>query len=143
LAYRARITDPGSGCALPYSTISQVNIYPGASSQVTINDVNICLDGAAVLTATITNGSGGGTSIWQTSPDSLTFTDIPFATSTTYVPPTNVVGTTYYRFYTVEPPQSACPSPVISNVAKVVVHADPTVTVTNSNGEICVGGLQH
>ena len=32
LAYRARITDPGSGCSTPYSTISTVNVYNGASS---------------------------------------------------------------------------------------------------------------
>ncbi|MEO5906092.1 MAG: hypothetical protein ABIQ11_05165, partial [Saprospiraceae bacterium] len=140
LAYRARIVDPGSGCSTPYSTISTVNVYTGASSTVTINNEDVCVGGLAVLTATINNGSGGGTSIWQSSPDSLTWSDIPGETSTQYTVPTGSPHTTFYRFYTLEPAQSECPSPIISNVALVVVHADPVVNVTITNGQICVGG---
>jgi hypothetical protein len=115
-------------------------VYPGASSVVVINDVDICVDGVAILTATIVNGSGGGTSIWQSSPDSLTWSDIPNENAPTYLVPTGAPHTTYYRFYTVEPPQSACPSPVISNVALAIVRPDPQVSVTVSSGMICIGG---
>ncbi len=138
--YRARITDPGSGCSTPYSTISTVNIFAGASAIVTVNDVDICVGGNALLTAVITGGSGGGTSIWQSSPDSIAWTAISGATSPTYSPPTGSPGSMYYRYYTVEPGNSNCPSPVISNAALVVVNPDPTVNVSVSNSTICVGG---
>ena len=58
---------------------------------------DVCIDGDALLSVTITGGSGTITYQWESSTDGTTWSPITGATNSTYDAPTDVAGTTYYR----------------------------------------------
>jgi hypothetical protein len=54
---QGRIIDPNSGCSEPFSNIATVIVQPNAVVNITLNNAEVCIDGDATLTATITGGS--------------------------------------------------------------------------------------
>jgi len=74
-------------------------------------------DPAVITASTPIGGSGTYTYQWQSSPDNVTFTNIPGATSATYDPP--VANTTIYYMRVVS---STCALPLNSNVITIQVQ---------------------
>jgi len=74
-------------------------------------------DPAAITASTPSGGSGTYTYQWQSSPDNVTFTDIPGATLITYDPPA-ISATIYYRRVV----SSSCAQPVNSNAISITVQ---------------------
>jgi hypothetical protein len=137
--YRVRVIDPNSGCSEPFSNIVTVIVQPNATVSITLNNAEVCIDGDATLTAIITGGSSALTYQWQSSPNgSSGWANIGGATSLTYIAPTNVAGTTWYRLQ-INDPQPSCSDPA-SNALSVLVKPDPTASIVAQNLEICVGG---
>jgi len=103
-------------------------------------------DPAVITASTPSGGSGTYTYQWQSSPDNLTFTDIPGATSITYDPPV-INATTYYRRVV----SSSCAQPVNSNVISITVQpalagntlTAPAITTFCATGDpaIITGGV--
>ncbi|MDX1407135.1 MAG: hypothetical protein R3330_03350, partial [Saprospiraceae bacterium] len=136
--YRAVITDTLSDCSDPVSGSVLVTVLPDATVSVAVDNAVVCIDGSVLLTATVNDGSGLLTLQWQSSPDSATWTNIPGQTGTTYSPPTNAAGTTYYRVV-VSDTNSGCADPE-SNGVSVTVLEDATLTLSINNPEVCVDG---
>ncbi|MDQ3015304.1 MAG: VWA domain-containing protein, partial [Bacteroidota bacterium] len=138
IQYRVRIIDINSGCATPFSNIVSVIVTVSATVSAAVNNAEVCIDGTALLTATITGGSSGLTRQWQSSPNGSAWTNIAGATATTYSAPTSVAGTFFYRIIITDP-NASCADPV-SNQVIVIVVPDPVVNVTPASTEICIGG---
>ena len=136
--YRVRVIDISSGCSQPFSNISTVVVQNNATVSITVSNSEVCIDGSALLTATVTGGSTGITLQWQSSPNNVTWTNISGATSSTYNAPTSVAGTTWYRIQVTDS-QPLCADPA-SNSLSVLVRPDPTVSVSAQFAEICIGG---
>jgi hypothetical protein len=136
--YRARIVETASGCSVPFSNIVTVIIREDAVVSVDVNNPEVCLGGTAIITATITGGSGAMTFQWQSSPDDITWFDIAGANSSSYSAPTTTPGSTYYRIVITDN-LSDCSDP-ISAAVLVIVNPDAVVTVDPPISEICLGG---
>ena len=131
-----------SGCSTQSSSTNiTVNPAPTISTQPTPSQT-ICLDGTFnALSIAYQNGAGTPTFQWYSNSANsyLGGTAISNATSQTYTPPSNIVGTTYYyciaTFST-----GGCPS-ITSNIATATVVNDPTISVQPlPTQSICVGG---
>ncbi|WP_216679972.1 Ig-like domain-containing protein [Hymenobacter siberiensis] len=93
------------------------------------SSTTLCNSGTVAFTLT---GSANGSIQYQQSPDNVTFTDIPGATSATYTTPV-LTQTMYYRT------QTRCGTNVAtSNTATVTVNT-PLITSTNSPQAVCSG----
>ncbi|MEM6320356.1 MAG: GEVED domain-containing protein [Bacteroidota bacterium] len=99
----------------------------------------VCVGGdpAAFTVATPASGSNTITYQWQSSTDSITFTDILSATDSTYNPPAGITDTTYYRVITAV--GGGCSSGNCYDTAYVVVRTVPCdwgdlPDVTNATG---------
>ncbi len=92
------------------------------------------------MTVAVSGGSGIVTYQWQSSPNttSANFTNIPGANTTSYVPPSTVAGTTYYRVY-ISATGSGCGA-AVSNYASAVIYNDITIGTQPIGGDVCVGG---
>ena len=102
-----------------------VNPTPIITSQPASSD--ICLDGVATQLAVVTqNGVGVPTYQWysNTTNNNTTGTLIPGATTSTYDPPTNIVGVFYY--YVLISFDGGCDL-ISSEVASVVVNEIPVI----------------
>jgi len=105
--------------------------------------ISFCANGdPTVITAsTPSGGNGTYTYQWQSSPDNVTFTDIPGATLITYDPPVTS-ATIYYRRVV----SSSCTQPVNSNAISITVQPAlagnaiiaPAVTTFCSTGDPAV-----
>jgi hypothetical protein len=137
--FRARVSDPSSGCPDPNSNAVTVVVNGNASVSVSPANSEICVGGSALLTSIVTGGSAGLTRQWQVGTSiSGPWTSISGQTNTTYSPPTGASGTFYYRM-TIDDPGLNC-AEQNSNAAVVVIREDPTVSVVANNAEVCVGG---
>ncbi len=138
-----------AGSIFNRATVTGVNIDPTSGSNtlvvtadptitIAVDDNSICDGGTSILTATITGGSGTNTIQWQH--------DFPTAGTTwvneggnvsPFTTPALGVGTHSYRAL-VNQSGNGCAddSPVLT----ITVSADPTVSVANSDPNICVGG---
>jgi hypothetical protein len=137
--YRVNVTDSADGCADPESNIIGISVQGDVEVIAFADNAEVCVDGSVELTAQISGGSSQLTLFWQNAPAiNGPWTDIAGATDTTYMAPTTVAGTFYYRIR-IDEPNGTCNSP-ISNPLQVLVRADATVSVDAPNAEICVGG---
>ena len=126
LYYYVVVMQSESGCEVVSNT-SEVIITPGPiiTSQPASSD--ICLDGVATQLAVVTqNGVGVPTYQWysNTTNNNTTGTLIPGATTSTYDPPTNIVGVFYY--YVLISFDGGCDL-ISSEVASVVVNEIPVI----------------
>ncbi|WP_435356044.1 PA14 domain-containing protein [Emticicia sp. SJ17W-69] len=135
--YKVIITQTGSGCGSVTSSASTITVLPDPTVSVTVSNGTICTGGTSILTANVVGGTGTTTYQWQSSNDNVSFTNISGATSVTYTTP-SLSSTTYYKVIITQT-GNGCGS-VTSTASTITVLPDPTVSVTASNGTICVSG---
>jgi hypothetical protein len=138
--YRVSVTDAGSGCDDPVSTAVQFVVQPQPTVTISLDNPVVCVTGSALITSAVVNGSGNISYQWQSSPNgSNPWTNIIVnGNNATYVPLTNLAGTTYYRV-SITDTGSGCNDPV-SAAVQLIVQPQPTVTISVNNPVICVGG---
>ena len=115
-----------------------VNPTPIITSQPVSSD--ICLDGVATQLAVVTqNGLGVPTYQWysNTTNNNTTGTLITGATTSTYDPPTNIVGVFYY--YVLISFDGGCDD-ISSDVAIVTIAQEPVAVANNPIQLICLDG---
>ena len=136
------IVTQGNGCSVSSNAAAiAVTTAPLINSQP-IGTQTVCLDGA-VSPLTVAYGSGSGAPSYQWYSNSINSyiggVAIPGAAASSYVPLTNLVGTTYY-FCVITFTSSGCSS-ISSNISQIVVVADPAITTQPLNTQtICGGG---
>uniref|UniRef100_UPI00404765CC PKD-like domain-containing protein n=1 Tax=Flavobacterium sp. TaxID=239 RepID=UPI00404765CC len=135
--YYVEVSQPASGCSAVSTTAEViVNASPAISSQP-VSSI-ICEGGTATqLTVNYENGVDTPTYQWyENSTDSTTNgTEIPGATSDSYVPPTDTVGTIYY-YVVIEFPSGGC-SDLVSNI--VSIEVSPVPYISSGSSTICSG----
>ncbi len=136
------VVSQGNGCSVSSNAAAiAVTSAPSISSQP-IGTQTVCLDGA-VSALSVAYASGSGTPSYQwysnSSNSYVGGVAIPGAAGSSYVPLTNLVGTTYY-FCVITFASSGCSS-ISSNISQIVVVADPVVTTQPLTTQtICGGG---
>jgi hypothetical protein len=123
------VVSQGNGCSVSSNAAAiAVTSAPSISSQP-IGTQTVCLDGA-VSALNVAYASGSGSPSYQWYSNSINSyvggVAIPGAAGSSYVPLTNLVGTTYY-FCVITFASSGCSS-ISSNISQIVVVADPVVT---------------
>ncbi|MDX1408469.1 MAG: hypothetical protein R3330_10060, partial [Saprospiraceae bacterium] len=136
--YQLVVTDTLSDCSDPVSNAIQVIVVDGVSATIAVDNPEVCVGGTALLTATITGGSGSATYQWESSSDSATWTPIPGETGTTLLANTTTAGLTFYRIV-ISDPSSSCPSSAFGGVSVLVVD-DASISIAVDNAEVCIGG---
>jgi hypothetical protein len=96
---------------------------------------SICKDDPFTFTSSLSNGTGTPTYQWYSSSDNVNFSAIGAANSDSYSPPTNIVGTTYYRL-NVSYSGYGC-NEAVSNIESLTIKsfstAPSSVTVDHNN----------
>lgn len=137
LYYYCIITQDVSGCEVT-SAVSTVEISAGAQFSIQPISDQLCLgDSTAALTVAYTNGTGTPTYQWFQNiiNDTATGTAIGGATTATYNPIVDTVGTLYY-YATITFNTGGC-SEIISNTAEITVN--PTPSLSDASILICSG----
>ncbi|MBU2929407.1 PKD domain-containing protein [Winogradskyella psychrotolerans] len=137
LFYYCIITQDVSGCEV-ISAIAEVEISAGAqfSAQPILDE--LCLgETTPALTVAYTNGTGTATYQWYQNIDdnTLTGTAIPGATTNTYNPNVDTVGSMHY--YAIITFSSGGCTEIISETAEIIVNETPLIA--NSEVLICSG----
>jgi gliding motility-associated-like protein len=137
-----RLATAGVCTAPVYSNVVIINILPTVGNNVITPPAvaSFCIVGspATISGTTPTGGNGGYTYQWQVSTDSLTFTDIPLATTKDYLPPV-VVATTFFRRIAVS---GSCVLPITSNVVTIKIKPLPTAPImAPTSTTICPGSV--
>ena len=131
-----------SGCSVT-STPAAITVNPAPTfTTQPIPSQTICLNGTLnQLSVVYQNGTGTPTYQWFSNLANSTSggTIISGATASTYSPPSNAVGTTYY--YCVATFSSGGCTAITSTIGTVVILADPTISSQPIPSQsICVGG---
>ncbi|MDX1409462.1 MAG: hypothetical protein R3330_15045, partial [Saprospiraceae bacterium] len=137
--YRLVVSDTSSSCGDPTSAGVLVTVQPDASVSVAVDNAEVCVDGSAILTATVSGGSSAIQYQWQESPNNVAWANIAGATTSTYSAPTAAPGITYYRVLVTDT-LSGCFDPISGSVSVTVVP-DASISVLLDNAEVCVDGL--
>ncbi|MBK9983126.1 MAG: hypothetical protein IPP15_12015, partial [Saprospiraceae bacterium] len=138
--YRVFVNAAESGCEDVYSTDVTVVVTPDISFSTQPQSIVECVGGNETMSFTAINGSGPLSYQWQVSANGTSgWTNILNETSTTYLPPSGVAGTLYYRVL-VNAPNNGCDQ-ALSNVVNALIVTDPIVTVITDDNEICDGGV--
>jgi len=125
-------------CAVP----SKSNVFTITINSLTLNNiitapavVNFCVtaDPENLVGSMPSGGNGAYTYQWQSSTDSITFINIPEATSIDYDPPV-INTTTYYRRMATS---EVCSTPVASNTLTITVNSP--FAVNKSAVTLCSG----
>ncbi len=95
--YRAIITPNGGGCGTLTSAVAPVSIVNDPAIVVPPVNISECIGEQQALTVTVSGGTSPLNYQWQSSSDNVTFSDIPGADSSSYIPQDVTPGTTYYR----------------------------------------------
>ena len=125
-----------SGGSQAFSLIvSGITVYPDFIPGNVSGNQSICSNSTPTLLtgSAPTGGNPSYTYQWQSSPDSITFTNIPGATGINYQPGI-LTATTWYR--QVQSSPGSCDN-ALTNVVKVVVNPLPTPTITGLQN-VCV-----
>jgi gliding motility-associated-like protein len=139
--YYATVALNGNGCLPATSNVAEVIVFadPTISSQPTASQT-LC-QSATPLNLDVTAIGGNGTFSYQWYSNSTNTntggTLIPGATSNSYTPLTNAVGTKYYYCVVTQNSTSGCS--VTSATAAIVVISAPTITQPTSS-TVCQGG---
>ncbi len=139
--YRVVVSDPLSDCGQPVSKVLFVRVRPDATVSVSPLLTEVCIDGAALLTATVMGGSSQLLLQWENSSDpGGPWSDIVGETASTYSAPTVVPGTLYYRIR-ISDNTIGCAEPY-SAIMTVTVTEDLIVSVEPVSIAECVGGTE-
>ncbi|MFM7668030.1 MAG: hypothetical protein ACKO7D_07565, partial [Bacteroidota bacterium] len=141
--YYTTVNYTGSGCDA--ATSAQATISVLADPAITVaSSATYCQNSASVvpLSATATGGNNAVSYTYQwysNNTNSTTgATSISGATNSTYLPPVNTVGPTYYYCIV---SQSSANCSGTSNIIQVEVTAPPTITTQpQASQNLCVGG---
>ncbi|MBX2870912.1 MAG: DUF11 domain-containing protein [Saprospiraceae bacterium] len=136
--YRVVITAADGGCEANTSDEAIVNVAEDLVITAQPTSANLCIGGDALLSVTISGGSGDITYQWESSANGTDWTAIGGATADTYNAPTTTAGTTYYRVV-IDAANDGCES-VTSDPAEVIVQEDIAITAQPTDDSICTGG---
>ena len=137
--YRVVVTDNVAGCDELTSEPAEVRVHPDPSVTSQPEDQEVCLGAQATLSVMVGGGVVNFSYQWQVSDTKFgTYTNVPGATTISMNPPTDVVGTKYYRLL-VYRNASGCDD-TYSNPAMVKVNPDPSISAQPSDAEVCIGG---
>ena len=126
--YYVVVSQPESDCAV-VSDVSALTVNPSPIITTQPISSEVCLDGTATtLEVAYTNGTGTPSYQWysNTIDDKTSGTAIAGATSDTYDPPTNSVGTTYY-YAEISFSSGGC-SKITSDTARVKINGIPVIS---------------
>lgn len=132
LYYYCILTLPSGGCSNIKTNTAMVTVMPNAiiTTQPTPTQ-NLCVGVTTPAPLTIAYSGGTGTVSYQWFSNSANSntggSPIAGAISSTYTPPVYTIPGNYYYYATVSLNGNGC-LPATSNVAEVVVYADPTIS---------------
>jgi hypothetical protein len=109
-----------------------VNVLP-ASASITTSSNEICVSGSRLLSLNPATGYGTGTIQWQSSPDGISWTNIPSASGTTYTTPV-LSSTTHYKAVVLNSGGTVCLEPEITLTVN-----NPQITSTTPGSRCGVG----
>ena len=130
--YRLNVTQD-AGCDVT-SDLVTINVADDPTVTISANDIDICAGGAATLTASVSGGTGTASYQWQI--NNSGWVDIAGATGVSYTTSSLSIGTYEYRVEVIQ--GTGCDA--VSDPLTITVVADPEVTVTADDQEICAGG---
>ena len=136
-----RRTVTSASCSTPsVSNVIKITVYPALSGNSILAPLVSTFCSVADPGTISGSPTSGGTNVytyqWQTSADSLTFTNIPGTNSEDY-DPGQVVKTTYFRRLVTSGP---CDTPLVSNVVKFTISNVPANPVpVAASVQICSG----
>ncbi len=139
--YYAEVTLSGSGCDVANSDTVEVIVVDDPIVTLQPLGASYCQDAASVDELMIAVDGGTGTYSYQwfvsTTASNTGGEEIDDATSSSYVPPVDVVGTLYYYCVIT---QSGANCEVVSEVAEIVTNESPDFTMTLIDQEVCLDG---
>ena len=138
LYYRVVVTAANSGCDAVTSAVSTVIIRADLVITTQPQNISECIDGTVPLSVVVTGGSGTISYVWQSSSDGSSWSPVIGGTSSTYVPPSTVAGTIFYRVI-ISATGNDC-NPQTSAAVTVTINAKPTISISVPVTAICVGG---
>lgn len=142
--FYVEITLNSSGCGTLSSALAEVNVIPDpAVIQQPLPNQTVCQNSPATpLIVTVAGGINSGFNYqWFVTPSNTvgSGTAVTGATSSEFVPPTDVAGTLYYYALITQTEESGCS--VFSEVVAVVVNLAPEVTIQPNSNEYCLGDV--
>jgi hypothetical protein len=139
--YRLLVADLSNGCGDPVSNTVNVTVVNPVELSIAVNNPIVCINGNALITSAILNGSGLYNYQWQSSVDGSTgWTHIALnGNAANYTAITSVTGTIYYRLLVTDL-SNGCSDPV-SNVVSVDVNEEPSVSISVDFENVCLGGV--
>jgi hypothetical protein len=118
------------GCAA--NATVNVDVLPSVAS-VAASPVNLCLSGTTTITATPASGYPANSLQWQSSPNGISYSDIPGAIASSYTTPV-INSSTYYRLQVKDGNGAVCLQP-----STLVTVNNPQV-VSTTPGSRCGAG---
>ena len=139
--YRVMVTDIGSGCGDPVSTAVRIAVFGQPTLSVQIAVPVVCVGGVAIITSTITSGSGLFNYQWQVSPDgSSGWANVATnGNSANYSVPTSTTSTSFYRLMLTDLVAN-CDDPQ-SNPIEVDVVSAASVSINAPDDTVCLGAI--
>ena len=134
--YYVVLTLSGNGCGTTTSAVAAINVSADPTFSSQPNATQTLCQGTTPVTLSVTavGGLGAFSYQWYAAPATL----ITSATNSTFVPDTNIVGTTNY-YCIVSQPGLGCE--VTSANAQVIVVPAPTISSQPQSDAICIGGV--
>ena len=136
--YRVVIAAADGGCEDSTSEEAIVVVQEDIAITTQPTGADVCIDGDALLTVSITGGSGDITYQWQSSTNGTDWSDIDGATAATYDAPTSAAGTTYYRVV-IAAADGGCEDST-SEEAIVVAQEDIAITKQPTGADVSIDG---
>jgi uncharacterized protein (TIGR02145 family) len=133
--YRVRVTNIGTGCYADFDQTITVVTPPTITTQPTGGA--ICIGQTAITLQVAATSDQTFTYQWQSSTDSISFTNIPGATATSLQVPNNMASQLFYRAQILRT-NDVC-STASTNIVRVFVHNVPSIT-SLTPGERCGEG---
>ena len=135
--YRLRIIDPISGCSEPSSNVITITVIADPTTSIAVNNQSICVGGSALITSSVTPGSGVYAYQWETATSGAgPWSAIGGATNATYNVPSVTAGVRFYRLQVTDN-LNGCADP-ISNTVSVTVNPVPSISVAPVQ-PVCLG----
>ena len=117
------------------SVTSSVTTLPSRPDIIAVPE-NICNSGLSVISLSPATGWGDAAFQWQTSPDNLSFSDIPGATNANYSTPV-LTSPTYYKLRISNSAGSLCMA-----LPRTVTVFNPQITSTTDGGRCNTGPVE-
>jgi hypothetical protein len=135
--YRVSVLDNAVNCDDPVSAAVEVSVINDPLVTIDLEEASICEGGSAVFNSSVSGGIGTASYQWQYNDPVNGWTDVPFATSATFGIVLDDVGSYAYRVVVLM--SQGCNRTSAS--LTVVVNADPTISITSNESEVCLGAF--